>query len=165
MQGLDHLVCHDEILHFGKGNGGRGCAITQPPFVSVEQNPGETGRSQCRGSRRGRPGNRARGRGCSGLAVFANPASLLRCEKGRARPKSSTLLTRENFQKKHEHHTFPLCNGAKGRQEGESPPHERCVEEGVEVDPGDVPAVILLSGYDLGTKVVPVKEPLTTKDI
>ena len=126
---------------------------------------GETGGSRCRGSGRGRPGNRARGRGCSGLAAFANPASLLGCEEGRARPKPSPLFTRENFQKKHEHHTFPLCNGAEGRQEGESPPHERCVEEGVEVDPDDVPAVVLLSGHNLGNKVVPVEEPLATKDI
>ena len=94
------------------------------------------------------------------------PAPLLGGEERRARPREpGTFLTCENLQKKHEHHTFPLCNGAKGRQEGESPPHERCVEEGVEVDPDDVPAVVLLSGHDLGNKMVPIEEPLATKDI
>ena len=114
---------------------------------------------------RGRPGGRARGRGCSSLAAFANLATLLGGEKGRARPKPSTLLTCENFQKKHEHHMFPFCNGAKGRQEGEGPSHEQYVEEGVKVNPDDIPVGILLSRYDLGNKIIPVEEPLATKDI
>ena len=94
------------------------------------------------------------------------PSPLLWGEERGARPREpGTFLTRENLQQQNEHHPFPLCNRAKGRQEGKSPLHERDVKDGVEVNPDDVPAVVFLSRQNLGNKVVPVKEPLATEDV
>ena len=108
-----------------------------------------------------------RGRGCSSLyRALTYPVSLLRGEEGRARPREpSTFPTCENLQKKYKHHMFPFCNGAKGRQEGKSPLHEQCVEEGVEIDPYNISVCVLLSRHNLENEMVPVEELLVTKEI
>ena len=94
------------------------------------------------------------------------PSPLFWGEKGGARPREpSTFLTRENLQQENEHHPFPLCNGAKGRQEGKSPLHEQHMESGVEVNPGDIPTVVCLHRQNLGNEMVPIKEPLATENI
>ena len=98
--------------------------------------------------------------------MFTNLASLLGGEKEGARPREPGIfLTRENLQQENKHHLFPFCNKAKGRQEGQGPPHEQGVEERVEVNPGDIPMVIFLSRQNFGNKMVPVEELLVMKDV
>ena len=106
--------------------------------------------------------------GCfSGLGwPITYPALLLGGEKmGPGLREPGSFMARENLQKENKHHPFPLSHGAEGRQERERSANERGVENGVEVDPGDVPQVVLLGGQNLGDKMVPIEEPLSAKNV
>src|SRR6266850_4213795 len=71
----------------------------------------------------------------------------------------------QHLEAKHKHATFPLHDRAKGRQQGEGPLNEMCVECREEVDPCKVSMLIFLCGQDIGSKVVPIKEPLMPEHI
>jgi hypothetical protein len=71
----------------------------------------------------------------------------------------------KDLQEEHEHHLFPLCNRAKGRQQCNHALDQVCVESRLEVNPAKTAMVILLGREDVGSKMIPVEEPVRPEDV